>query len=203
MPVHDMAEKAFIARLKAGDEAAFRELIRIHQEKVFLHCLNMTGHRHYAEDIAQEVFLEVFRAIKNFRGEASLSTWIYRIANNKALEHIRKEQRKKRGGKDKTMIPLADLELPLAAPYDHPAIVLEKQEDAQWLYHCLECINERQRTALLMHQMDGLRQEEIAILMETTPSAVESLIHRAKQELRKLLVRQRPGPFQSKSQEYE
>ncbi|MFT6699957.1 MAG: RNA polymerase sigma factor (sigma-70 family), partial [Porticoccaceae bacterium] len=92
----NLEEQEFINQLRQGKQAAFGKLIEVYQQKVFSTCISFVPNNEDAEDIAQEVFLEVFKSVSNFKGEAKLSTWIFRIATNKCLEFIRKKQAKKR-----------------------------------------------------------------------------------------------------------
>ena len=90
-----MDEKTLIPKLLDGDHQAFRMLVDAFQEKVLNTCYGFVNNKQEAEDLTQEVFIEVFRSIGKFRGDAKLSTWIYRIAVSKSLEEIRKRKRQK------------------------------------------------------------------------------------------------------------
>ena len=89
-----MEEQEFIQQLQEGKQAAFSQLLEDYQQKFFGTCISFVPNREDAEDIAQEVFLEVFKSISKFKGDSKLSTWIFRIATNKSLEFIRKKQAK-------------------------------------------------------------------------------------------------------------
>ena len=91
-----MQEDQFIEELRQGKQHAFSQLIDDYQQKVFSTCISFVPNKEDAEDIAQEVFVEVFNSISSFKGNSKLSTWIYRIATNKSLEFIRKKSTKKR-----------------------------------------------------------------------------------------------------------
>ena len=84
-----MTENQLINGIQSGDESAFRELVEAFQKQVFNTCNSIVHNTHDADDLSQEVFIEVFRSAGSFRGDSKLSTWIYRIAVNKALNHIR------------------------------------------------------------------------------------------------------------------
>ncbi len=100
----------FIIKLKKGSEAAFAELLDEYQQKVFHTCISFVPNKEDAEDIAQEVFLEVYRSVHKFKGNSKLSTWIYKICTNKCLEFIRKKNAKKRFA---FMQPILGNEIPL------------------------------------------------------------------------------------------
>ena len=89
-----MDEKEFIKKLVAGNQVAFDQLIDAYQQKVFGTCISFIPNKEDAEDVAQEVFLEVFKSISKFKSNAKLSTWIYKITTNKCLDFIRKKKRK-------------------------------------------------------------------------------------------------------------
>ena len=93
-----MNEIEFIQSLQQGNQQAFAELVELYKNKIFNTAIGILQNEHDAEEIAQEVFIEVFRSIKNFKNDSSLSTWIYRITVNKSLDHIRKSKRNKRFG---------------------------------------------------------------------------------------------------------
>ncbi|MEM1002317.1 MAG: sigma-70 family RNA polymerase sigma factor, partial [Bacteroidota bacterium] len=90
-----MEDKEFILRLKSGEQSAYSRLIDLFQQKVFSTCISFVPNKSEAEDLTQEVFLEVFKSMGGFKGHSKLSTWIYRITTNKCLEYIRKHNSKK------------------------------------------------------------------------------------------------------------
>lgn len=138
-----------------------------------------------AKDMAQEVFIHVHQNIHKFKGESLLSTWIHRIAINKCLEEIRKKGRQKRSAH------LEDISDPAiqnkAQDFFHPGIALEDKERAAILFQAIEKLPDQQQTAFTLSKVEHLSYEEIGKVMEKSLSSVESLIHRAKQNLRKLL----------------
>jgi RNA polymerase sigma-70 factor (ECF subfamily) len=168
----------------------FSELVAEHQEMVLNTCYRFVFNREDAEDLAQEVFLEVYRSLDRFREESKLSTWIYRIAVSKSLDHLRKSKRKKRFGSLKRMIGFDDPveELPVAET-DNPADVLAGKERTVILQEALNAIPENQKTAFLLSKQDGYSNQEIADILQTSIPAVESLIHRAKKNLQEKLYR--------------
>ncbi|HEY5393204.1 MAG TPA: RNA polymerase sigma factor, partial [Hanamia sp.] len=140
-----------------------------------------------AEDIAQEVFMQVFESISSFKGESKLSTWIYRITVSKCLDHIRKKKRKKRfafvqslyGKNDGMMIEPPD--------FFHPGIKAENKENAAILFHAVEQLPENQKTAFILSKMENLSYREISDIMKLTEAAVDALLQRAKNNLKKTL----------------
>ena len=184
-----MEESIDIKSLKEGNESAFKALVDQFQDRVFRTCLGFFETEQEAEDIAQEVFIEVYFSIRRFREEAKLSTWIYRITVSKCLQEIRKKQRKKR-------FPLfypehqTDQKLDCVEDKDncnHPFLQLENKERAEVLYSALNKLPSSQRVAFVLHKIEGQSYEEISKVMDTSVPSVESLIHRAKMNLRKRL----------------
>ncbi len=134
----------------------------------------------YAEDISQEVFMDVYQNLSKFRGDSSLSTWIYKLTINKCLQHIRSKNTLKR--KSETVsIKEQILDVP---SFDHPGVTLENKELANTLMRAIDLLPEPQRVAFTLHKIERLSHEEISAIMDKSKSSIESLIHRAKQNLR-------------------
>lgn len=139
-----------------------------------------------AKDMAQEVFIHVYQNISKFKGDSLLSTWIYRIAVNKCLEEIRRRGRQKRSAH---LEDISDSSIQnQAADFFHPGVALEDQERAKVLFTAIEQLPDQQQVAFTLAKVEQLSYEEISKVMEKSVSSVESLIHRAKQNLKKLLV---------------
>lgn len=176
-----------IAALRAGDQQASRALVAAYGQQVYNTCLGFVQQAQDAEDLTQEVFAEVFERLADFREEASLSTWIYRIAVNASLGFLRKKKAKKRFA---FMSSLFDsnkgetLDIPDAV---HPGVLAENRERAQVLFAAIAKLPEQQQAAFTLHKVEGLPYQEVADVLETSLSAVESLMHRAHKNLRKLL----------------
>lgn len=178
-------EQQLVTALQKGEEAAFRALVERHSDRVLNTCMAFVPDLHEAQDLTQEVFVEVFRSIGRFRFEASLSTWIYRIACNKALEHHRRRNRLKRRAFFQRLIGLDDpASQQIADQVNHPGIALEDKERAELLYKHLDRLPEQQKNALLLHKVEGLSHLEISDVLQVSIPAVEGLIHRAKKKLR-------------------
>lgn len=184
-----MKEKEIIIRLKQNDEKAFQLLVDLFSKKVYNTCIGMLQNREDAEDVTQEIFITIHININEFREESSLSTWIYRIALNKCLEFIRKKNRKKRSGIFKSIFS-SDGERAIENHSDfmHPGIQLENQERAKVLFKAIELLPEQQKTAYILHKLEQVSYNEIASIMEVSLSSVESLLFRAKQNLKKHLT---------------
>jgi RNA polymerase sigma-70 factor (ECF subfamily) len=182
-----LTEQELIYGLRHGDEAAFKQLVAGYQDKVFNTALGLLQHHTEAEDISQEVFIQVFHSIKQFKGDALLSTWIYRITVTKCLAHLRGKKRVKRFG---FMVRLFnDNNQPVYEPGDfiHPGVLQDKKEDASILFKMINLLPDNQRTAFVLNKLEELSYSEIAAVLNTSESAVDSLLQRAKQNLRKKL----------------
>lgn len=178
-----------IAKLKDGDEASFRQLAEHYKNRVYNTCLGFVKNREDAEDLAQEVFVEVFESIRHFREQAMITSWIYRIAVNKSLEFLRKKKSKKRwafiqsifGGEE------GEQSIERADESFHPGIAVENRERASILFQAIDKLPENQRVAFTLHKVEDLSYQEVSKVMETSIATVESLMFRAKKNLQKQL----------------
>lgn len=175
-----------IQALQAGNKNAYRQLIETYQDQVVNTCYGFVQRREDAEDLAQEVFIEVFRSVGKFRKDAKLSTWLYRIAVNKSLEFIRYHKRKKRFAWRQSLSDMTEAEEP-ASLSDHPGLSLEQQEGMRILMGKIELLPQNQRIAFTLSKIEDLPYKEIAEVMKLSLSSVESLMHRAKKNLKKEL----------------
>lgn len=184
-----MGEEDLILQLRSGNETAFRNLVHLYGDQVFNTSLSLMQNTEDAEDISQEVFIEVFRSIKEFRGDAKLSTWIYRITVAKSLEMIRKRKQKKRFAFITSLFSEgSEIKKGMDLPhFDHPGVLLENKENAAVLFMAIDSLPENQRTAFILHKVEGISYAEIAGIMKLSLSSVESLMFRARQNLQKVL----------------
>ncbi len=182
------AEQKLIQDLQAGSEQAFSSLMDSYQNKALSTCLGFIPNRQDAEDVVQEVFVEVFRSIGNFKGESKLSSWIYRIVVNKSLETIRYKKRKKRKAFFQSLIGMDEkIDTLGGQDFDHPGVLMENKERTQVLYSKIEILPENQRIVFTLCKLDDLSYKEAADVMKTSVSSVESLMFRAKKNLQKSL----------------
>jgi RNA polymerase sigma-70 factor (ECF subfamily) len=184
-----LKETEFIAALKSESQKAFSQLIDDYQQKVFGTCISFVPNKQDAEDIAQNVFMEVFKSIQTFKGDSKLSTWIYRITTNKCLEFIRKRNTKKRFA---FLQSLTGNAIPLDktnyfTEINHPGILMENKELNATLFKAINALPENQKVAFTLHKIDGKSYQEIAEITKRSLSSVESLMFRAKKNLKDLL----------------
>lgn len=177
-----MEDTELISRIKAGDRVAFTELVELYAQKVINTCYRFLLDRQDAEDISQEVFIEVFQSIRNFRGESKLSTWIYRIAVTKSLDEIKKRKRKKYISSIGKMLHLDEIAHWLSGGA-MPDKSLNEKERLNDVYRALNTLPDNQRIAFTLSKIDGYSNNAIAEIMTTSVIAVESLIYRAKNNI--------------------
>ncbi|MHA7109934.1 RNA polymerase sigma factor [Sunxiuqinia elliptica] len=184
-----MDELALIRAIQNGDEQAFKQLVDRYQLLVRNTCLNFVHDKHDAEDLAQEVFIEVFRSASKFRGESKLSTWIYRITVNKSLNFQRDNKRRSffQSIGDALFGSEKMLGVSTVSAEGQPEQDLENKERKEQIYRAIEELPERQKIAFRLSKLDDLSYQEIAEIMQLSLSSVESLIHRAKLNLQKKL----------------
>jgi RNA polymerase sigma-70 factor (ECF subfamily) len=181
-----MNEREVIEQLKLGSEPAFKMLVETYRKLVVNTCFGLVHNTEDAEDIAQDVFIEVFRSIKNFRADAKLSTWLYRIAVNRSLNHIRDNKQRKWFQSFDDVVKEKNAQLQHQAS-ENPATDLENRQRANILHEAIGSLPENQRTAFTLNKYEDLSYKEISEVMEMSVSSVESLIHRAKLSLQKKL----------------
>ncbi|MBL7138330.1 MAG: RNA polymerase sigma factor [Bacteroidales bacterium] len=159
-------------------------LVKSHQDSIVNTCFGFVRSEEDARDLAQEVFVEVFLSIRNFREDASLSTWIYRIAVNKSLDWLRRKNRKKRFAFWQGLGGLNTSEVHhISSSIETPSSLLVQKERRELLGKALEKLPENQRIAWTLHKIEEMSQADVAAIMNTSIPAVESLIHRAKKNL--------------------
>ncbi len=183
-----MTDQQLIAELKSGSEQAFSVLVQTYQNMVFNTVLGIVQQFEEAEDLAQEVFIQVYQSINGFRGESKLSTWIYRISITKSLDFERSKKAKKRFALLKNMIGIGEQEENTVVEFHHPGIALDKKEEAIVLFKAIKKLPENQRVAFVLIKTEGLTYNTVAQILNVSEKAVEGLMHRAKENLRKFLA---------------
>lgn len=178
-----MNERELIARLQKRDEAAFEELIRQYEKKVYTLCFRMCGNSEDAEEAAQDAFLALWRGIDRFRQESSLSTWIYRLATIACIDTLRR--RKKQSGS----VSLDDEELFVDAvdTSPQPQETVEHREAQKLLQEGLSSLPEEYRKVLILREIEGLSYTEIAESASIELGTVKSRISRGRSLLRNFL----------------
>lgn len=183
-------EKALIRKCKNGDINSFELLIEQYQKKVFNIAFRMMGNQEDASDIAQEVFIRVYKSIKNFKEESSLSTWIYRIATNVCLDELRKRKKNNIISINSTLqLDDSELTLELEDPGDRPDELLQKKELCREIQEAIECLNEEHKAVIVLRDINGLSYEEISKILQCSLGTVKSRINRARSSLKSILLK--------------
>jgi RNA polymerase sigma-70 factor (ECF subfamily) len=168
----------------------FTTVFDTHKKRVYNTVLSLLQNREEAEDVVQEVFVKVYETLPQFKGDSSLSTWIYRIAVNKSLDFLKAKKTKKRSGFIVSLFggDKNDDFRPLDVPdFVHPGVIAENKELATTLFKAIDKLPDNQKVAFTLSKIDGLNYAEIAEVMQVSTPSVESLLFRAKQNLQKLL----------------
>jgi len=181
------SEEVLIDKLKQGDQSGFTAVMDLYQDMVYNTAISIVQNADDADDITQEVFIQVYLSIATFKGESKLSTWLYRITISKSLDHEKKKSRKKRFGFVLSLFGSDDHEKHQPKEFNHPGVQLEKKERAAELFKALKQLPDKQRVAFTLHKLEGQSNQEIAEIMNTSLYAVESLMGRAKTNLKKIL----------------
>jgi len=185
--VADTSDYGLARRAAAGDQTAFEELYERHSRRVYSLCLRMTQNPTEAEDLAQDVFVQLFRKVGMFRGESQFTTWLHRMTVNQVLMHFRR-----RGVKLEQTSEDGDL----------PAQTVAGTEDARRmpvvdriaLDRALSQLPPGYRTVFVLHDVEGYEHEEIARLLGCAAGTSKSQLHKARLSLRRLLKRQARVP---------
>ena len=168
--------KTILRSIANGDRDAFQQIYELFSAKVYNTVLSYTQNEQDAEEVTQDVFTNIFRNAAKFKGEARVSTWIYRIAINTSLNHIKRKKRFSFLKFGDTVFDKPD--------FDHPGILLEKKENARMLFKVIDTLPHNQKTAFILSFIEELPRQEVADVMEISLKAVESLLQRGKKNLR-------------------
>jgi RNA polymerase sigma factor (sigma-70 family) len=182
-----MTEQELLNQLQNGNESAFKTLVETHQKRVFNTVLAIVQSFEEAEDISQDVFIEVYQSVHKFRGESKISTWLYRIATTKSLEIIRKKKTQKRFAFFTNLFNDDNEVIHNPVEFEHPGILLENKERSKQLFKAINQLPDNQKVAYTLCNIEGLSYQEITEVMEVSLSSVESLLFRAKANLKKSL----------------
>lgn len=166
-----------VARSRAGDAAAFETIYRRHAPRIYALACRMAGSTEDGEDLLQEIFLQAYRKLESFKGDAALGTWLYRLALNHCLDYVRSRQAKMNKltetlDADAAMVPLARREAPIAR------LDLER---------ALERLPDGCREAFVLHDVEGFGHREVAELMGIAEGTSKSQVFKARARLRTML----------------
>lgn len=177
--------------VRSGNAAAFEELVQRYQTRVLAVLENLLGNRHQAEDLAQEVFLRIYRARNTYQPNAKFATWLFKIVNNLALNQLRNRSRRREMSTDfrpdGSQFHEVFADAVQVSSGQMPARRLDKLEMRDIIRLALESLNERQRLAILLCKFEGMSYADIATAMDMSPKAVKSLLSRARVRLKEIL----------------
>lgn len=182
-----MNEQALVEAIKNKDQNAYRSLIDQYQGMILNTCYGFVQDEDDAKDLTQEVFIEVINSINKFRGDAKLSTWLYRMAVNKSLNHIKKYKRKSLFSTIDNLLKSDSGELSASGSFNADASIVN-EEQSKRLYQAIDSLTKNQRIAFTLHNIEGVSYVEIAEIMSVSVYSVESLIYRARSGLQKKLI---------------
>ena len=182
-------EKDLVHRAREGDMAAYDELVKRYQERIYATVYHMTSNHDDANDLAQDAFIKAYRALKSFKGGSSFYTWLYRIAVNKTINFLKQR-------KNKTQMSLNDLDFNVENNPDLVALISEKTprreaglaELQQKLNEAMQKLSEDHRMVVTLHDVQGLSHDEIAEIMECNIGTVRSRLFYARQQLQGFLA---------------
>jgi len=179
-----LEESEFIDKLRKGDSVAFQKLVSDYQKMVFGLCFSYLNNFQDSEDTSQEVFIQVFKSIDNFKAESSLKTWVYRIAISKCHDFIKAKNRKKRFA---FLTGYEEVEERWESNAQTPQKILENKENMDLLHKAIDQLNETQKSVFVLNHMHEKTNTEISDLLEMPKSTVDSHIRRSKEKIRKIL----------------
>jgi len=184
-----MTDRDLIEGLSGRDRTAINYLVNAYQKKVIKTAFYFIGNLEDAEDLSQEIFLEIIKSIDSFRGTSSFSTWIYRITVNRSINVIRKNRRRKIFSNIENFFQISgepdENTGKEPSEYCDP---MDEKETGECLNSAVNQLSDNQRIAFVLNKYEELTYKEIADIMNLSVSSVESLIHRAKINLQKRLV---------------
>lgn len=168
-----------IKAVAKGNQDAFKQLYNIFSDIVFNTALGYTQNKELAEEVTQDVFVSIYKNANQFKSKSKVSTWIYRITVNTALNAIKKRKKHLNLTDESAILNLPD--------FDHPGILMENKENAAALFKAIETLSNNQKTAFILSYIEDLPRQQVADIMEITLKATESLLQRAKVNLREKL----------------
>lgn len=172
----DDSAPAYVQRAREGDARAFQELFRNHRRDVARLVGRLLGPRPEVEDVVQEVFIQVFRSLPNFRGDARFTTWLHRVTVNVTLMHLRAARSRPRLGNellDEPAAPEGD------SPVDHAA----RNQRLRALYKILDTLSDKKRAVFILHDLDGVPAAQIAAMVDSPVLTVRTRLFYARREV--------------------
>lgn len=185
-----MQSDTTIERILNGERDLYAEIIRAHQDMVFRTCIGFTHNSEDAEDLTQEVFISVYQQLNRFKGDSKISTWLYRIAVNASLNHVRNTKKRNIFQRIESIFIKGkhDEHQTYGHASENPEHLLIASQENAAIKDAIDSLPQNQRVAFTLSKYDELSQSEIAAIMSLSEGAVEQLLQRAKVSLRKKLA---------------
>ncbi|MCK4495146.1 MAG: RNA polymerase sigma factor [Candidatus Aminicenantes bacterium] len=181
-------EQNIIDRICRGDTAAFQRLVERYKKKIYFLAYDILGDHHEAEDISQEVFIKVFRSLRNFRRDAKMSSWIYQITANTCIDALRKKKSKPQVNLEYfNHVSLQDNLAGGGTRVQNPELSAEASIMQHKIQNALHKVTPKERTVFVMRHYNDLKIKEIAETLQVSSGTVKSLLFRALKKLRKEL----------------
>jgi RNA polymerase sigma-70 factor, ECF subfamily len=181
-----MTDTEIINIILQGNRNEFQKLVERYKSMVFRTCMGFLHDKDDADDLTQEVFIQIYLSLNKFKGDSAFSTWIYRISVNASLNRVRKNTGSPILRRlDSLFVTGKEREISFVTDVNEdPENILIRLEKSKWVQNALDSLPENQRTAIVLSKYDELPQKEISEIMKITEGAVESLIQRAKANLK-------------------
>jgi len=179
-------DRALVARLKDGDTAAFEEFVYENEKKIYNIAYHYTGNEHDASDITQDVFIRIYKNIQNFHEKSSLSTWVYQIAVNTSIDHLRKKKRQNE-------ISLTQNDENEDSQWDipdsgyEPEQNYERTELCETIRQCIQKLPDDQKQVIILRDINGFSYAEISKILSLEEGTIKSRIFRARNKLKVIL----------------
>jgi len=183
-------ERGVIQRVLVGETECFEVLVRSNQRRVYNLCLRMTGNAEDAEDLAQESFIRAYQNLESFKGESGFGPWLYRLASNICIDHLRREKRREKGSLTYLDDSGAAQEIEVPDERFTPEVLFERRQAEEQVRQGLDNLTTEHRTILVLRELNGLCYDEIGSALGLSVGTVKSRISRARLALSKILLQE-------------
>lgn len=199
MPIESSQEEKWMLEAKSGNLLAFEKLISHYEHKIYQICFHLLGDYHEAYDVSQEVCIKIWRQLDQFRGEAKIGTWIYKIATNTCLDWLRKQKRRQSNNVYKSVMSDTEqkkVEKEHCTGWEDMSAQLLEKERQQVLWQGIYELKKNHRVLIVLKDIENYSYEEIAAILDLSIGTVKSRLSRARIQLKKILEQDKE-PYQS------
>jgi len=192
--LREISDEQLVMRAKRGDMDAFGELVERYEQKIFNLAYRMMGDPEDGADMAQEAFLRAFKALRGFRGDASFSTWLYRVASNVCLDELRRRGRRGEVSLDNPVATeQGQLRREVRDTAAGPAELVERREAEAAVHRAIGLLPDDYRAVVLLRDIEGLSYSDLAQVLGWPMGTVKSRLNRARARLREMLLSREPA----------